>query len=79
MLLNTLGIRSFTVQSWTKKGDHAMIMNKNSANLNRVKSSPFAEDINYLKDFFKQLPKSPSHYNRANSSKLYLEPAFLSH
>lgn len=55
-----------------------MLMNKNYGNLNRVKSSPFAEDINYLKDFLKQLPKLPFQYNRASSSKLYLEPVFKS-
>lgn len=76
--LNTIGIGSFTVQSWTKKGNHAMLMNKNCENLNRVKNSPHAENIAYLKDFLRQLPKLPSHYNRANSSKLYLEPIFKS-
>ncbi|XP_050299709.1 uncharacterized protein LOC126738418 [Anthonomus grandis grandis] len=78
LFLNTLGLGSFTVQSWTKKGDHAMSINQESANLNRARNSPHAEDINYLKDFLKQLPKLPSHYNRANSSKLYLEPIFKS-
>lgn len=32
------------------------------------------ENINFLKKFFDELPKMPSHYCRASSTKLYLEP-----
>lgn len=47
-------------------------------NLSHVKNNPHQIDIDFLKNFFNQLPKLPSHYNRANSSKLYLEPVFKS-
>lgn len=60
MFLNTLGIGSFTVQSWTRKGDHAMLMNKKCDNLSRVRNVPYAEEITYLNYFLKQLPKLPS-------------------
>ncbi|CAH1995533.1 unnamed protein product [Acanthoscelides obtectus] len=78
MFLNTLDLRPFTVQSWTKKGEHGMLPHKEAENSKRMKKSPFAEDINFLKGFLEKLPKLPSHYNRANSTKLYLEPVFRS-
>nr|CAI5866567.1 unnamed protein product [Callosobruchus analis] len=76
MFLNTLALGSFT--SWTRKGKHAMYTHKQAENAKRTKKSPYTEDIDFLKNFLSRLPKLPSHYNRANSSKLYLEPIFRS-
>nr|CAI5858394.1 unnamed protein product [Callosobruchus analis] len=78
MFLNTLALGSFTVQSWTRKGKHAMYTHKQAENAKRTKKSSYTEDIDFLKNFLSRLPKLPSHYNRANSSKLYLEPIFRS-
>nr|CAI5834545.1 unnamed protein product [Callosobruchus analis] len=78
MFLNTLALRSLTVQSWTRKGKHAMYTHKQAESAKRTKKSPYTEDIDFLKNFLSRLPKLPSHYNRANSSKLYLEPIFRS-
>ncbi|CAG9788155.1 unnamed protein product [Diatraea saccharalis] len=72
MFLNTLGIGYRMVQSWVNDSSHgipATIKIKDTSVNNVVRSQ---ED--FLSNFLDSLPKMPSHYNRQNSSKLYLEP-----
>ncbi|KAL4702884.1 hypothetical protein ACJJTC_005795 [Scirpophaga incertulas] len=74
MFVNTLGIGYRMVQSWVTDGSHGIpvtLKNKNTPVNYMVRSQ-----LELLTNFFDSLPKMPSHYNRQNSSKLYLEPVF---
>lgn len=77
MFLNTLSIGEFTVQSWVRDSNYCnMIPYKEKSNSKR--NVPLKEEqtiqMKFLNNFLDELPKLPSHYNRANTSKLYLEP-----
>ncbi|CAG9837767.1 unnamed protein product [Diabrotica balteata] len=80
MFLNTLCLGSFTVQSWVKKGRYGMHPSQNNANLNRKKTSRVDVEMQtrHLDNFLDALPKMPSHYNRKNTNKLFLEPLYKS-
>lgn len=74
MFLNTLGIKYRMVQSWVNASSHG-IPNTCTDNNARIAATP-TQKLQFLIDFFNSLPKMPSHYNRKNSSRLYLEPLF---
>lgn len=80
--LSTLGLRPFTVQSWVKQSINGMRKEKQQQNEKRKSKNyrvkKFNEQNEYLNNFFKELPKQPSHYVRKNTSKLYLEEHFTS-
>ena len=74
MYLSTLNIGEWSVHSWVKQGVEGMHANTIAANLSPPQQISASKTfvINYLQT----LPKMPSHYCRASSSKLYLEPMF---
>lgn len=75
MFLNTLGLNERTVIDWKNEtSDEQKNENEetdNEINLIEVDAKSRRE---ILKEFFNTLPKVESHYCRARSSKLYLEP-----
>ena len=70
--LSTTGLRRWCVRDW--------IMNERSTRKVREQglSSRKADRKFCVDEFFNLLPRLPSHYCRASSSKLYLEPLFQS-
>ncbi|CAG9818856.1 unnamed protein product [Phaedon cochleariae] len=76
MFLNTLGIGERMVMNWKQaelsegKSLKSEIDNDNSTVRNDLKEN--------LRLFFREIPKTESHYCRASSSKLYLEPNWTS-
>lgn len=82
MFLNTLGIGSFTVQSWVKNSSCGMIAEKEILNKNRRDKNYRVYAFNgaqqHLIKFLQELPKQPSHYVRKDTNKLYLEQHFVS-
>ncbi|VEN40009.1 unnamed protein product [Callosobruchus maculatus] len=73
MFLNTLGIGEWSAREWALKGQH-----KSSLNVKKCKVPLKPKGNEHLESFLNELPKIPSHYCRAQSSKLYLEPIFKS-
>lgn len=77
MFLNTLGLRNNMVHDWCKKSEHGMhetdksFKDRGKAKINRTKEAATA-----MENFFMELPKLPSHYCRASSTKQYLEPIY---
>lgn len=72
MFLNTLGVKDWVIKRWAKIGIEENVTvqaHKNSDNNNGVKQ---------LQTFLESLPKLESHYCRATSSKVYLEPMWTS-
>lgn len=79
MFLNTLGLRPFTVQSWVNQSTYNIIPQQEVARSKRkLPLSGKASDLEFLNTFIDKLPKLPSHYSRKDTSKLYLEPIFVS-
>lgn len=82
MFLNTVGLRSFSVQSWVKQSTCGMSMNKEDLNKSRVDRSyrvhAFDNAKRFLINFLLELPKQPSHYVRKDTNKLYLEQQVVS-
>lgn len=76
MFLNTLGVKEWVVKNWAKKN----IANQEEEHAEdpRLYNSPVGARIKILHDFFDSLPKLESHYCRASTSKLYLEPMWNS-
>ncbi|XP_050518028.1 uncharacterized protein LOC126892515 [Diabrotica virgifera virgifera] len=76
--LNTFSLGSFTVQSWVKKSVHKTLPCNEVTNSNRKRVVPrgTATRIQMLREFFKNIPTLPSHYNRKNSRKLFIEPYY---
>lgn len=72
MFLNTLGVKEWVIKKWAKSGldkNVAVQIPQNVGINNRVKQ---------LQIFLESLPKMESHYCRATTSKLYLEPTWTS-
>ncbi|XP_045485486.1 uncharacterized protein LOC110999393 isoform X1 [Pieris rapae] len=69
--LKTLGLKESTVRCWLNNSEHGIAKTSNDVSERGVIRK---DDIAFLKQFFALLPKMPSHYCRANTSKLYLEP-----
>lgn len=77
MFLNTLGLGSFTVQSWVNKSTFSIISYESKAVSKRnIPKSTKTPDLEILDAFLDKIPKLPSHYARKDSSKLYLESTF---
>uniref|UniRef100_A0A6P7FRH8 Uncharacterized protein LOC114331901 n=1 Tax=Diabrotica virgifera virgifera TaxID=50390 RepID=A0A6P7FRH8_DIAVI len=73
MFLNTLGVKDWVIKKWAKIGPEENVTvqtHQNSGNNNH--------GVKQLQIFFDSLPKLESHYCRATSSKLYLEPIWTS-
>lgn len=76
MFLQTLCLGSFSVQNWAKKGRCGMHPSEKNINRRRARVPLFQRRTEVLNSFLNQLPKMPSHYNRQNTSKVYLEPIY---
>lgn len=75
LFLSTLGIGEYTLYGWAQNvNDHGL---PGVANHHR-RNTRDQEAYEHAKLFFDSLPKLPSHYCRASSSKMYLEPLFTS-
>lgn len=80
MFLNTLCIGEKAVRSWvlndeSGSGPSTAIGATEVGNTLRSERSAV---VNHLQEFLNSLPKIESHYCRASSSKLYLEPTWSS-
>ena len=76
MFLNTLCMGEWMVQSWLKKAEDGMIPAKGRCMPQMSRSTESLREN--VRKFLNDIPKLPSHYCRASSSKLYLEPSFRS-
>ncbi|XP_030765272.1 uncharacterized protein LOC115889424 [Sitophilus oryzae] len=75
MFLNTLSIGEWSLHSWANTLKEAT---NNIAEINQQRSNPRSESNKMVCKFFDNLPKMESHYCRARSNKLYLEPIWQS-
>ena len=74
MFLNTLGLKEWTVLNWVKERSE-----NDSLPLKENKKAMLDERRrNDVKDFFNALPKIESHYCRADTTRIYLEPVWES-
>jgi hypothetical protein len=75
MFMNTLGLRRSMVESWVKDSAYGISESKYLKNERRnssnFKVTCFAESVEFLKIFFNDLPKLPSHYVRKDTN-LYI-------
>lgn len=79
MFLNTVGLRPFTVQSWVNQSTYNIIPQQEVLRSKRkLPISGKTPDLEFFNIFIDKLPKLPSHYSRKDTSKLYLEPIFVS-
>ena len=76
MFLSTLCLGEWMVQSWLKKAEDGMIPAKSRSMPQMSRSTENLREN--VRKFLNDIPKLPSHYCRASSSKLYLEPHFRS-
>lgn len=75
MLLNTLAIGSWSLQNWSKMGKEQMEQTHVQP---ERKSKRLSQEKSSLRNFLQGLPKMESHYCRASSQKMYLEPIWQS-
>lgn len=75
MFLATLGIKDWFIRYWLTKTDCAMPPDSSTSTSNR-RNPKKIEDHKYIEKFLADLPKMPSHYCRAKTSREYLEPVF---
>lgn len=74
MFLNTIGTQEWVIKKWAKI-DVLKTIDRNinsSTNSNEIPNTK----LSTLHAFFESLPKLESHYCRASTSKLYLEPVW---
>lgn len=78
MFLQTLNIGYRSVQDWVKNASHNMIPSGSAPRNQKKKPSQKRKstEINFMEKFIDEFPKLPSHYQRANTSKLFLETNF---
>lgn len=77
MFLNTLGLKNCMVDDWCKKCCHGIVEADKKYPIRGEKTKVrLKESILTLKTFLNELPKLPSHYCRASSTKHYLEPLY---
>lgn len=76
--LNTLGLREFMVRNWCLKAESGMHVGTDDIEMPLRKriSNERAASIQSLTDFFNAIPKLESHYCRASTTKLYVEPIY---
>lgn len=76
MFVNTLCLGTFTVQSWAKKSRSGILPSReNECRARNITPRRTAQDV-IINEFFDSIPKLPSHYNRKDTSKLFIEPIF---
>lgn len=78
MFINTLCLGTFTVQSWAKKSRSGIIPSRENECGSRnitPREGRTAQDV-IINEFFDSIPKLPSHYNRKDTSKLFIELIF---
>lgn len=83
MFLSTFGLKEWSVRSWCltaekKTGMHKKEISKDLRESRKRVSRSMQESKNVLKEYLDAIPKLPSHYCRASTSKMYLEPIFQS-
>lgn len=71
--LSTLGITENTVRYWIEHAEKGM-----TKKTEVIRPPKKVKTKGNLEKFFDDLPKMPSHYCRASSTKLYLEPVVQS-
>lgn len=71
--LNTFGIKEWTVRYWLSSSELGMAK-KPQLSHKVLEGHSKKDEIAFLKYFLNSLPRIPSHYCRANSSREYLEP-----
>ncbi|KAK6177541.1 hypothetical protein SNE40_015624 [Patella caerulea] len=76
LFLSTLGIGEYTVYEWLKSiNEHGVPVEECDK---QQKTPKVSLQNSYARQFLTQLPKMPSHYCRATTTKQYLEPLFTS-
>lgn len=80
MFLSTLGLNEWMVRHWClsdhkNTGMHSVDSDNKTPLRSRVTKTKLSSKV-FMKEFLISLPKMPSHYCRASSSKTYLEPVF---
>jgi hypothetical protein len=75
MFLSTLGIGERMMYDWVMKSTNGI---PNKEHYQRPQRQEESNKKIFARNFLMSLPKLPSHYCRASSSKLYLEPVFAS-
>ncbi|CAC5412573.1 unnamed protein product [Mytilus coruscus] len=75
MFLSTLGIGEKMMYEWILNSKNGI---PHKSNVKRRAKQYDIDRKQYAKSFIERLPKLPSHYCRASSSKVYLEPVFQS-
>ncbi|XP_071147129.1 uncharacterized protein [Mytilus edulis] len=73
MFLSTLGIGEKMMYEWILNSKNGI---PHKSNVKRPAKQYDIDRKQYAKSFLERLPKLPSHYCRASSSKVYLEPVF---
>lgn len=78
--LHTTGLREYSVHAWVNSQSQESGITpcdkfkKEIKRKDRVPRSEFVERSNFAQQFLTDLPKLPSHYARATTTKQYLEP-----
>ena len=75
MSVSTLGIGERMMYDWVMKSTNGI---PNKEHYQRPQRQEESNKKIFARNFLMSLPKLPSHYCRASSSKLYLEPVFAS-
>lgn len=78
MFLSTLGLGEWSVRNWLEGSDSGMHTEVAVMHAERPKK-PESDGRNFIAQFLNSLPKMESHYCRASTTKLYLEPLWNSH
>lgn len=82
MFLNTLCAGEWTIRNWLKKNSKTGNAKDDGSMDDNIVPVPKKKrrerEMRSLQEFFDQLPKMESHYCRASSKKLYLEPHWKS-
>lgn len=71
MFLSTFCLGEWSVRNWVLSGCDGMHKSKEA---NKMPNKSHGIDTKHAEEFLDMLPKMPSHYCRASTSKLYLEP-----
>ena len=78
MFLSTLCLGEWSVRNWVECSHSGMHSEVAVAHAARPKK-PESDGHQFIVQFLNSLPKMESHYCRASTSKLYLEPLWNSH
>lgn len=74
LFLSTFGLREWTVRNWVMKGKDGMHQDRIIRPNNNTRNVAHNDKKEFAAAFLDRLPKIPSHYCRASTSKEYLEP-----